>query len=236
MKIGDASAEASVDLRIPESFDSQETTAGPLTIKSQPSVKTPDPDERENFWANSRLDEVEVKEGTTEEEEDEDEIASIVNVQLQEISLEGLEMRGQAGTCLFTRLPVRCICSTCKLDFDWTFRLPTYNVSEEDAEAGIPPKPRSLTSLTPNTTTCQRCRHILGLSFTAEYVHSFGFRIGAVEITNCIVVEVYSRSAEVLVSCTNCSSGEIKVSVGCFLLFHCSSNSFVSLECHICDF
>ncbi|KAM7535090.1 hypothetical protein Aperf_G00000103385 [Anoplocephala perfoliata] len=209
-KIVDTSAEASVDLRIPESFDSQEIMVNPSTIKNQPSVKTPVPDEREkDIEADFHPEEADIKEDVAEEEE---EISSVVNVQLQEISLEGLEMRGQSGTCLFTRLPVQCICSICKLDFDWTFRLPTYNVGEEDTESDTSPKPRSLTSLPPNATTCQRCRHILGLSFVAEYVHSFGFRIGTFEMANCILVELYSRTSDVMVSCTNCNGGEVKLS------------------------
>lgn len=155
-----------------------------------------------------------------EVEEVKDHDIEVANVQLQELAFEGLEMRGHAGTGLFTRLPVQCICCICKLQFDWTFRLPPYNPEvnnevgegEEGAEKK-PQTPRSLTSLPPSTTTCQRCRHALGLTFTAEYVHSFGSRIGTFQMANCMLVEVYAKTADVMLSCNQCNGGEFKITV-----------------------
>ncbi|VDO00595.1 unnamed protein product [Rodentolepis nana] len=216
-KIDEEQPAISSDLRIPESFHESILSMGPSFVNDRPESK---PLQTERPKASDEKSHVENEECKTVEEAEEvkNQDITVANVQLQELIFEGLEMRGHAGTGLITRLPVQCICSICKLQFDWTFRLPPYNIKanseegEEDRDAEKKPQvPRSLTSLPPSTTTCQRCRHVLGMVFTAEYVHSFGSRIGTFEMANCMLVEVYAKTADVMLSCNHCNGEEFKV-------------------------
>ncbi|VUZ48440.1 unnamed protein product [Hymenolepis diminuta] len=214
-KICEEQPTISSNLRIPESFHEAKLSVGPSFVNNQVELKSSVKSEGLEEAKSNEVENREYKEEEVEEVKDHD--IEVANVQLQELTFEGLEMRGHAGTGLFTRLPVLCICCICKLQFDWTFRLPPYNpevnneVGDGEGAEKKPQTPRSLTSLPPSTTTCQRCRHALGLTFTAEYVHSFGSRIGTFQMANCMLVEVYVKTADVMLSCNQCNGGEFKI-------------------------
>nr|CDS23230.1 Zinc finger CCCH type [Echinococcus granulosus] len=152
---------------------------------------------------------------------------SAATIQQQDFSFEGLELRGQAGTCLFVRLPVYCTCSRCKYPFEWVFRLPPSPLSPPStspststregrgggggAAAAAAAQSRPLTSVPPHTSSCQRCRQPLGLIFTGALIHTFACRVGSFQLANCLLFEVQVRSAEALISCVNCCNAEVRI-------------------------
>ncbi|CDS43248.1 hypothetical protein EmuJ_001099000 [Echinococcus multilocularis] len=159
---------------------------------------------------------------------------SAATIQQQDFSFEGLEMRGQAGTCLFVRLPVYCTCSRCKYPFEWVFRLPPSPLSPPStspststregaaAAAAAAAQTRPLTSVPPHTSSCQRCRQPLGLIFTGALMHTFACRVGSFQLANCLLFEVQVRSAEALISCVNCCNAEVRITVSrCGFKLHC---------------
>ena len=207
-----------VDLRIPESFDTSVFANFPsnnLAAKSEPNIESSATSssgkekEKKNENGDAKVE--------TDKKVEEEQGVNTADVHQQEFSLEGVELRGQAGTCLFTRLPIYCICSRCKYSFDWVFRLPPQSApskSEDGCEDGSEHlSARSFSSLPPHTTVCQRCKQPLGLTFTAEFLHAFASRVGVFQLANCLLFDVQIRSAEVLISCLNCLNGETKISV-----------------------
>uniref|UniRef100_A0A5K3EVQ8 RING-type E3 ubiquitin transferase n=1 Tax=Mesocestoides corti TaxID=53468 RepID=A0A5K3EVQ8_MESCO len=121
---------------------------------------------------------------------------SSATVVKQEVTFEGLDFRGQAGTCLFVRLPVSCTCSRCKYVFDWVFRLPGQQIGKQAIFKSTPPY----------TTACPRCKQPIGLEFEASLVHGFSPLIGTFELANCVLSDVQIRPADAMIHCTNCSS------------------------------
>ncbi|KAL7060853.1 hypothetical protein AAHC03_09841 [Spirometra sp. Aus1] len=120
----------------------------------------------------------------------------------QRISFDDLQFRGQAGTCLLTRLTTTVFCSRCKYVFNWVFRLP---LQTQQPAAG-PAQSRQFQSLPPITSACVRCRQTMGLIFEAQLAHSFSSVVGNLCVANCTVMDIQVESTEATVHCTKCSS------------------------------
>lgn len=187
--------------------------------KGQDKAKTLAKEERE-----AKVEEDE--EGEEEEEVD----ISTATIQQQDLFFEGLEMRGQAGTCLIVRLPVYCTCSRCKYTFEWVFRLPSspppllsasISTSRGKGADGAAAQTQPLTSVPPHTSSCQRCRQPLGLIFTGALIHAFAYCGGTFQLANCLLFEVQVGSAEVVITCANCCNAEARIIVSrCRFQFH----------------
>ncbi|KAL5964085.1 mRNA decay activator protein ZFP36L3, partial [Taenia solium] len=145
---------------------------------------------------------------------------SMATIRQQDLFFEGLGMRGQAGTCLFVRLPVYCTCSRCKYTFEWVFRLPSSpppllstsaSTSRGKGVEGAAAQTQPLTSVPPHTSSCQRCRQPLGLIFTSALIHAYACCVGTFQLANCLLSEVQVGSAEVVISCANCCNAEARI-------------------------
>ncbi|VDM31916.1 unnamed protein product [Hydatigera taeniaeformis] len=240
-------AEVDVDLRIPERFDSpislcllpnRTATVDKTNIDSTRMGKSGTAEEAvsekaggeiEKMNAETKATEVGKKEEEEESEEDEngdEEVEvdiSTATIQQQDFSLGGLEMRGQAGTCLFVRLPVYCTCARCKYTFEWVFRLPpsplsplpstssSTSASKDKKEGAAAPQAQALTSVPPHTSSCQRCRQPLGLIFNGALVHAFSCCVGTFQLANCLLVEVQMRSVEMVINCVHCCNGDARI-------------------------
>ncbi|VDK24184.1 unnamed protein product [Taenia asiatica] len=235
-------AEENAGLQIPERFDSPTT----LCLSSSRSVtvdKTTFDSKKmgENGKKEESVREKQEKEGREKQEEGKTKIAgkeegegmreqdeggeeemevdiSMATIRQQDLFFEGLGMRGQAGTCLFVRLPVYCTCSRCKYAFEWVFRLPSsppplLSTSRGKGVEGAAAQTQPLTSVPPHTSSCQRCRQPLGLIFTSALIHAYACCVGTFQLANCLLSEVQVGSAEVVISCANCCNAEARIIV-----------------------
>ncbi len=128
----------------------------------------------------------------------------------QRLTFEGIELRGQAGTCLFTRLPVFCSCSRCKYLFEWVFRLPAQQPGQQLTK---------FNSIPPHTSACPRCRQPMGLTLEASLVHGFSGLIGTFGMANCILSDIQLKAADAVIHCTNCNT-DVKTTVSATLKLH----------------